>query len=122
MSITLEDSAGNLLKVNAWNWGMLHHTVVLAFLYDDDTSARLRNGRAVLTGEKVVALLAHLEETLLPALQPGERLLYDLSVTGEPDDGTFYRDELEKNYSLHYEVLTAIIEYLRTAEPPVICR
>jgi hypothetical protein len=52
-------------------------------------------------------------------LAPGQRLLHDLSVTDEPDDGAFHRDRLEKNYSLHHDVLVAVIQFLRETGGPI---
>jgi hypothetical protein len=122
MSITLQDRDGGLFTMSVWNWGLLHHTFVLAELFDDDTSARLRVGQGVLAEQHVDALVAHLEEGLLPELRPGERLLHDFTVTREPDDGTFHRDDLARNYSLDHAVLTGLIGFLKQAVPPVTCR
>jgi hypothetical protein len=52
-------------------------------------------------------------------LGEGERLLADGTVTDVPDDGTFYRDDLTKNYSVRRETLVRIIDFLRSATGPV---
>jgi hypothetical protein len=33
--------------------------------------------------------------------------------------GTFHRDALEKNYSLHHDTLVAVLEFLNSATAPV---
>jgi hypothetical protein len=122
MSITLQERDGARFTMSVWSWGLLHQTFVLADLFDDDTTARLRVGQGVLAEQDVDALLAHLEEGLLPELRPGERMLHDFTVTREPDDGTFHRDDLERNYSLDHSVLTDLIAFLKQAAPPLTCR
>jgi hypothetical protein len=67
----------------------------------------------------VAEIAGFLKEVVLPLLKPGERLLHDFTVTSEPDDGTFHRDQPERNYSLHHEVLLAVIAFLEESEPPV---
>ncbi len=124
MSIVLEDAAERSLQVNAWNWGVLHHVVQSATppLLDDDTLEALRFGGGLeLSQEEIVALYVILEKLALPLLQPGQRMFFDFSVTYEPDDGTFYREENEmhRNYSLHYEVLVSVMDFLKQAAAPV---
>jgi hypothetical protein len=119
MSVTLQDRDGAIFKMSVWSWGLLHHTFVLADLFDDDTSARLRAGQVVLSEQQVEALVAHLEEGLLPEIPPGQRLLHDFTLTRDPDDGTFHRDHLERNYSLDHSVLTDLIAFLKQAVPPI---
>jgi hypothetical protein len=121
LGITLEDSQGKSISVNAWNWGVLHFTVTCArpkFL-KDDFLGNLRFGGVSLSEDQSATLLNFLEEVVLPRLKPGQRMFYDLSVTDEPDDGTLHRDNLEKNYSLHHSVLVSVIEFLRNAQPPI---
>ncbi len=73
----------------------------------------------MLSQELVDRLCVYLVGAVLHKLRPGQRMLMDFSVTNEPDDGTFYRDDLEKNYSLHYNVLVSILDFLHEAEAPV---
>ena len=46
-------------------------------------------------------------------------MLFDLSITSEPDDRTFYQDDLRKNYSLRQDVLISVINFLEMAHAPV---
>jgi hypothetical protein len=122
MSIVLEDGAGHSLKVNAWNWGVLHFAVECArppLFHDEDFMVALRHGGAELDAAQVAALRDFLADVVLPRLAPGERLQHDLSTTSAPDDGTLHRDDLRKNYSLRHDVLVAIIDFLKQASAPV---
>ena len=123
MSIILEDALGKTIKVNAWNWGVLHFAVACAkppVFEDEDFLGRLRYGGGVtLSKEQADSLFEYLTEVVLPRLKPGQRMLTDFSVTDEPDDGTMHRDDLEKNYSLHHEVLVSVLHFLHEAQAPI---
>jgi hypothetical protein len=124
MSITLVDGPDRSLKVDAWNWGVLISTIEQArpALFQDVELRRMRSGGAELPAGAVELLRRHLEASVLPRIGPGERMLHDLSVTDEPDDGTFHRDQLERNYSLQREVLVTVIDFLSSARGPVTLR
>ena len=115
----LKDEGGARLAVNAWNWGVLHHTLELGGVLDEDTLVLVRCGGATLDAEQASRALRYLEAVVLPKLPAGHRMLANLSVTADPDDGTFHRDDLAKNYSLHHDVLTSVIEFLRTSRGTV---
>ena len=122
MSVILERADGAELKVNAWNWGVLHHVVAVAGLFPDEVWEPKRyNGGGDLDCQQVAALADWLETRILPRLSEGERMFFDSTVTDVPDDGTLYRNESElwKNYSLHRTVLVSIIDFLRAAHGPV---
>jgi hypothetical protein len=121
MSVLLTNSQGQSLSVNAWNWDVLHFTVTCAKvpLFDKETIDALRFGGIDVTDRHVRILRDFLQQDVLPRLKPGQRMFTDLSVTDEPDDGTFYRDDLAKNYSLHYEVLVEVIEFLSNSKTPI---
>ncbi len=122
MSFTLTDADETDFKVNAWNWGVLHYLVESAGLFPDEIWEPVRyNCGTPLDSEQVILLAGFLEAEVLPKMKPGDRMFFDGSITDEPDDGTFYREESEmwRNYSLHHSVLTKIIEFLRTARAPV---
>jgi hypothetical protein len=114
VSVHLQAADGRERKVNAWNWGVLHHIVEAMGLFDDELWAPARGGGAELDAAQCATLVGFLRDELLPRIPPGHRMFFNTTVTDVPDDGTFYRDkdELWKNYSLHHEVLVAIIELL----------
>jgi hypothetical protein len=117
MSIILHTDDGRDMKINAWNWGVLHHIVAGAGLFSDDIWEPKRyNGGGILDSQQVTALANFLESKLLPRFHPGERIFADGTVTDVPDDGRLYRgEEGWKNYSLRHDVLVAVIEFLRSA-------
>ena len=118
MSVVLEAPGGRRLKVNAWNWGVLHHLVEQAGVFPDEVWVPKRyNGGGALDAEQVAVLTDFLATRVVPLIGEGERMFFDGSTTEVPDDGTFYRaeDELWKNYSLRRDVLDDVIEFLRAA-------
>ncbi|KAB8141206.1 hypothetical protein F8S13_20620 [Chloroflexia bacterium SDU3-3] len=122
MSITLTDADGASLDVNAWNWGVLHYTLACCtppLLPDEELLDQLRFGGVELAAAEAAEIRQYLLAVVLPRIGPGERMLADLSVTNVPDDGTFYRDDPAKNYSLSHEVLVSVIEFLGRARPPI---
>ncbi|MFD0360655.1 hypothetical protein ACFQZZ_04235 [Nocardia sp. GCM10030253] len=119
MSISLTSANGSL-NVNAWTWGPLHALVAEAGIFaDDDWEPTRYNGGTELDHHQVEALANFLQQEILPRLADGERLRTDGTVTAEPDDGTFHRDDLSLNYSIHREMLVQIIEFLCAASGPV---
>lgn len=123
MSVILEAPDGRDLKVNAWNWGVLHHLVEQAGLFSDEVWVPKRyNGGGALDAGQVARLADFLAERVRPLIGEGERMFFDGSVTDVPDDGTFYRaeEELWKNYSLSRQVLDDVIDFLRAAGGSVI--
>jgi hypothetical protein len=122
MSIRLTDGTGQSLKVNAWNWGMLHYAVTCAKppLFDnEDVVVGLRYGGVELGESQTRKLHDFLNEVIRPMIPNGERMMFDFSITSEPDDGTLYQDDLRKNYSLRHDVLMSVINFLATAQAPV---
>jgi hypothetical protein len=122
MSIRLTDRTGQTLKVNALNWGTLHHAVTCAKppLFDDESVVvGLRYGGAELDDSQIRKLHKFLDKVIRPMIPNGQRMLFDLSITSEPDDRTLYRDDLRKNYSLRHDVLVSIIDFLAVAQAPV---
>jgi hypothetical protein len=122
MSVRLADSAGLSLKVNAWNWGVLHYAITCAQppLFDDqDLVDGLRQGGAELDESQVRKLHHFLNEVIRPMIPVGHRMMVDFSTTSEPDDGTLYTDDLSRNYSLRQDVLLSVIDFLATAQAPV---
>ena len=101
---------------------MLHHLVDQAGVFPDEMWAPFRyNSGAELESDEVKALVEFLETGVLPRLKPDQRMFFDGSVTDEPDDGTFYREESElwRNYSLHHSVLTQVIAFLKESPSPI---
>jgi hypothetical protein len=119
VSVVLVSANGDL-KVSAWTWGPIHDAVASARILPTDLWEMTRyNSSAELDEQQAATLADFLESRMLARLGAGERLLADGTVTDRPDDGTLYRDDLSRNYSVHREMLLRIIDFLRAAKGPV---
>jgi hypothetical protein len=120
VSVVLVASNGDL-QVSAWTWGPIHDLVAAAGILPADLWAMTRYNwtGAELDEQQTATLADFLESRVLTRLRDGERLLADGTVTDVPDDGTLYRDDLSKNYSVRREMLVRIIDFLRAAKGPV---
>lgn len=119
MSIRLVCASGDL-KVSAWTWGPIHALVASSGIFPADLWELTRyNCSAELDQQQATALADFLESRILSRLGEGERLLADGSVTSAPDDGTFYRQDPARNYSVPREMLARIIDFLRAADGPL---
>jgi hypothetical protein len=119
VSIVLVSANGDL-KVSAWTWGPIHDVVASAGILPADRWEMTRYNCSTELDEQQAATLADfLESSVLARLGAGERLLADGTVTDLPDDGTFHRDDLSRNYSVRREMLVRIIDFLRAAKGPV---
>lgn len=117
MSFTLMDlgSENFELSSNVWSWKPTLEIIKSLNILSD---GKLRQMEYAATGVKIEIEDAHeigtkIQTTILPRLEPNERMLMDLSVTDAPDDGTIYRDEDEKwkNYSASYDWLKEFSEF-----------
>jgi hypothetical protein len=70
-------------------------------------------GGPKITEEESRKLVKFFEEKVLSKVNPGERVLYDFSITDEPDDGTFHRDDTSLNYSATYEWIEEFTGFLK---------
>ncbi len=114
-SVTDKLDEANSLDVNAWNWrptlALLERFAVLP--EDELERMGFNGGGGEATVDQARVIAGKLEE-LLEGLRKDERVRLDLSVTDEPDDGTFYRDDLTKNYSATREWLEQFAGFCRT--------
>lgn len=117
MSVTLHDMGAENFEftANVWNW-----KAVLEVIKDLDimSEGTVRQMGYNAMGVKVDIDDAHaigqrIHEQILPKLSPNKRMYADGTITDEPDDGTFYRDEDEqwKNYSVSYEWLKDFADF-----------
>lgn len=122
MSIEFTDAKGRSLKLNAWNWGALHFSLVCCkpkLFENDQVLERLRFGGVELDEDQAAEIKHYLIDVILPRMRPGQRMLPDFTVTDVPDDGLLHRDDLKKNYSLQYDALVGFICFLDAANPPI---
>ena len=117
MSFTLTDmgAEGFEFRANSWNW-----KTALEVIKDFDliSQGKIQQMNYNATGVKVEQEDAqrigeYIRDKLLPKLAPNKRIFSDLSITDEPDDGTFHRDEDEqwKNYSADHDWFKEFSEF-----------
>ena len=117
MSVSLDDLANpeNSLDINMWHWRPTIALIELTRLIDAERLELMGyNAGVEITADEARAIGRFLETEVLPALRPGTRLTYDLSVTDAPDDHTFHRDDFAKNYSASFEWLTRFAQFCGT--------
>ena len=117
MSFTLLDLGAENFEftANVWNWkAMLEIIKNLDIISESQVrqlgynalGTKMDLAEARLIGEKV-------RDEVLPKVGPGKRMYADGTVTDEPDDGTFFKDDDEqwKNYSVDHEWLKDFSEF-----------
>ena len=117
MSFTLLDLGAENFEftANVWNWkAMLEIIKNLDIISESQVrqlgynamGTKMDLAEAHLIGEKV-------RDEILPKVGPGKRMYADGTVTEEPDDGTFFKDDDEqwKNYSVDHEWLKDFSEF-----------
>ena len=111
MSFTLIDNGSENYEfsANVWTWKT---TLEIIKKFDLLSDGKLRQMEYNATGVKLEKEEAHLigekiRDEILPTLAPNKRILMDLSVTDQADDGTLYKDDDEqwKNYSTNHDWL-----------------
>jgi len=115
MSWTLTKPDGTRLDVNAWNWRATLALLERHEILGAETIELLGyNIDVEIPGDDARRIAAYLADYL--ATLPGDgRVMLDGAVTTEPDDGTFYRDDLARNYSATADWLTRFRDFCRTA-------
>lgn len=117
MSFTLVDLGSENFEfaANVWHWKT---TLEIIRSFDILSEGKLRQMNYNATGVRLEKEEAHeigerVRDEILPKLIPKKRIFADLSITDEPDDGTFYRDgdEQWKNYSAGYDWLRDFSEF-----------
>jgi hypothetical protein len=115
MSWTLTTPDGTRLHVNAWNWRATLALLERHELLDAETIELLgANFDVEVAGDDARRIAAFLAD-YLATMPPDGRVMLDGAVTTEPDDGTFYRDDLARNYSASADWLTSFRDFCRTA-------
>ena len=117
MSFTLLDLGAENFEftANVWNWkAMLEIIKNLDIISESQVrqlgynamGTKMDLAEAHLIGEKV-------RDEILPKVGPGKRMYADGTVTDEPDDGTFFKDDDEqwKNYSVDHGWLKDFSEF-----------
>ena len=123
MSFILVPSEGEDLKVNAWNW---RPTLELLFasrvITEEDHVLMGCNGCGARVDAEKARRIAQVVSRKLTGMNPGERMLADLSVTSEPKKRVVVRpdmndDEIDGNdlYSTAFEWLETFARFCRSS-------
>ena len=117
MGVRLTDlqQQGRSEKCNWWNWRPTMVLLQASGVLDDVQLVTLDLGVGEVSGEQARLIARFLDEQVLPAVQPGERIKLDGTITAVPDDGTFYREpsEQSENYSASEEWLRRFAAFCR---------
>jgi hypothetical protein len=117
LSFILQPRSGDDVKINAWNWVptlmiLDRNRVLLA-----EQLQRMRyNGAGGSAGADDARRISTFLDTFLLKLQPGQRVLWDGSLTSEPDTFEVHRDDPTKNYSATYDWLVRFRDFCRLSE------
>lgn len=84
MSFILVPNHGEDLQINAWNWRPTIEFLRVEGVIDDETSELMTCNLGAKVDAELAARMAAAVERKLRSMQPGERLLADLSVTSAP--------------------------------------
>jgi hypothetical protein len=105
------------LKVNAWNWRPTLELLEQFQVLDAEELERMSftGGGGQATPEQA-RIIADRLEAVLERLKSKDRILYDLTVTNDPDTFELHREQPEKNYSATYEWLAEFAAFCRTCD------
>jgi len=117
-SLVPKNAAVGDLFVNFWNWRPTVNLIGSFGLIDNERLELLQHsfcGGEVST-EEAVQIADRIEGDVLAKMPQDGRVLLDLSVTTEPDDGTLYKgDESAKNYSATAGWLRQFVAFCRAS-------
>ena len=100
------------LTVNSWRWGATVPLIQESNILEPDVE--IFGDRMVFAKmDSCLKLADWFENNFLKDLDEGSRIGLDGKTTSEPDDGTFHRDDLAKNYSADRDWLLQFVQFLR---------
>ena len=122
MSFTLIDlkSRNNEFPASVWNWRVAVAVIRDLNIVDEFQTKRMLETASGIKIEESAAreIGRRIREDLLPKLSPNKRIFEDLSITDEPDDGTFYGhgEDNWKNFSAGYRWLEDFADFCSRCE------
>ncbi len=102
------------LPVNYWNWRPTVELIRQMHIVDEGRIALMHQPftGVQVAREEARAIAERMRSEVLPRIPDGGRVLLDLSVTTDPDDGTMhYGEALEENYSAQRSWLIKFTEF-----------
>ena len=102
-------------KCDWWHWRPTVALLRSSGLLDDVQLVLLDAGAGEVSEDQARAVARFLDDRVLPAVRPTERVMLDGTVTDVPDDGTFHRrpSEQSENYSAGGEWLRRFAAFCR---------
>ncbi len=109
------DTEEIVLGVNSWNWRATLEIIDSFKILDSETIYRMGCGCAYypeISKNQAREIAKRLKCEYIDRMHNNDRILFDLSMTNEPDDGTLYQgDDVDKNYSATKEWLIEFYEF-----------
>lgn len=125
MGITLLDEKEDApsFSLNFWHWRAIVEAarrlqVLPAEKIDSLHQPFCGNG---LTKDEAQRVADAIEQTLLPVLTSGQRVLLNGETTVGPDDLVFHESDPGRNYSTNREVLARFAEFCRSCSGFTVC-
>lgn len=121
MTFILVPNEGEDLQINAWNWRPTLELLYAAGVITEDDHLRMGgHGLGGEVDEAKALLIAEVVTRKLRSLNPGERMLADLSVTKEPKQPVVFTpkgEDIDSNelYSTTYEWLETLAKFCRSS-------
>lgn len=100
------------LNVNVWRWGATMTLIQQSSILEPEIEI-FSERMIIAKAESCIKLADWLELNILANLPDASRIKQSGTIANEPDDGTFYRDDLSENYSIDREWLLQFITFLR---------
>jgi hypothetical protein len=117
MSFTLYANNGDDLRLTSWSYRPFLEILRGISAFDVSKLDQLMDvPESVEISEIEATQAANLLAEYVTILPPNiKRIMYDLSEVETEDDGTFYRDDLGKNYSIPVQTLKELAEFMRSS-------
>jgi hypothetical protein len=115
VAFILDSPSGGQLHVNKWNWHPTVELMARAGLITRERAEHLHyNCGGEITADEALQIAGFLN-SYVRSMSPGDRLLIDGKVTGEPDTFELHRGEdWDKNYSATLEWLQKFQDFCAT--------
>ena len=124
MSFILVPKEGEELQVNSWNWRpTLQLLLAAGVITREDHEVMRCQGRGAKVDQEKAGRIADVVASKLSSMNPGQRMLPDLSVSSEPKRLAVFSpnkstDDIDTNelYSTSFEWLHTFAKFCRTSK------
>ena len=123
MTFILVPNQGDDLQINAWNWRPTLELLYFSGAISEDDHQRMGGqGLGGMVDEQKALLIAEVVTNKLLSMNPGERMLANLSVSKKPKQLVVFKsnmkaDDIDSNelYSTTYEWLDTFARFCRSS-------